>query len=879
MTWLACCLTVVAQQAVLTLSQGWQLASSARVNDTGTELSKPGGGTGKWGAASVPTTVFNALVTEGVYPDPDFGMNLRQVPGESYPVGANFSNLPMPAGSPFAVPWWFRTEFTLPAAWRGRTVWLDFDGINYRANIWLNGQPIAGSEATAGAFRRYEFDVTAAARVGERNALAVEVFPPQPQDLAITFVDWNPLPPDKDMGLWGAVRLRTSGPVAIRNAFVATQLDLNDTGVDAAIAPAIGAAHLTVTADLINASAAPCSGELRGRAAGAVFARHITLAPHSQQTARFTPADTASLNLAHPQLWWPYTMGTPYLQTLRLEFIPDAGSPEAGVPSDVSVSQFGISQITSELTPGGARLFRVNGRRILIRGGGWTPDMLLRDDAARWQDDFDYVRAMHLNTVRLEGKLMSEDFFDLADRMGVLVMAGWCCCDHWEKWADWKDNEEAVATASLRDQALRLRAHPSVLVWLNGSDNPPAPRIEQAYLDVLKQADWPKPILSSASQKVSPVTGVSGVKMTGPYDYVPPDYWLEDVHRGGALGFNTETSPGAAIPPQDSLERFLPADHLWPLDEFWSFHAGGGAFANLGRFNAALSARYGAPRDLDDYIWKAQAAAYEGERAMFEAWGRNKYDATGVIQWMLNNGWPSLIWHLYDYYLRPGAGYFATRLACEPLHVHYADADRTVVVVSDSTTSIPGLVVTADTFDLQSHPLGSRQAALTAAADAATAAFTLPLPAHEDTYFLRLTLRRGGALVDTNFYWLSSKPDVLDDARSLSYITPESAYADLTGLQNLPPAAVNGRIQTSPAGNGDDVAQVRLHNPSDHIAFFVRLAVRRHDDQREILPVRWSDNYISLLPGETRRLTARFHAADAGPGAPTLTVTGWNVAR
>ena len=213
----------------------------------------------------------------------------------------------------------------------------------------------------------------------------------------------------------------------------------------------------------------------------------------------------------------------------------------------------------------------MNGKRILIRGGGWAPDMLLRQSPERLKTEFRYVRDLNLNAIRLEGPTESDAFFDLADEQGVLVMAGWTCCDYWQKWTDWKQSDIEIATASERSQIERLRAHPSMLAWLNGSDQPPPAAVERPFLAVLKELDWPNPVLSSASENITPITGRSGVKMRGPYDYTPPDYWLADTAKfGGAYGFATEISPGAAVPPLSSLRKMLPAEHVVPDDPVWN---------------------------------------------------------------------------------------------------------------------------------------------------------------------------------------------------------------------------------------------------------------------------------------------------------------------
>ena len=324
------------------------------------------------------------------------------------------------------------------------------------------------------------------------------------------------------------------------------------------------------------------------------------------------------------------------------------------------------------------RVFSINGKNILIRGGGWSPDMMMREDAQRLRDQFRYVQDMGLNTIRLEGKLEIKEFFDLADEHGILLIAGWCCCSHWEHWPNWKPQDFTIAEQSARDQIYRLRGHPSLLAWMNGSDNPPPPDVEQTYLKVEKDLLWPNPVISSATAKLAGFSGESGVKMTGPYEYVAPSYWQTDKSDsshlqcnqggcGGAYGFNTETSMGPAVPPIESIRAMVGKDHLWPIDEVWNYHAGGGAFKDLHVFTDALNARFGPATSAEDYAVKSQMQTYEGVRAMYEAYSRNKYVSTGVIQWMLNNAWPSMIWHLYDFYLRPGGGYFGAKKAMEPL--------------------------------------------------------------------------------------------------------------------------------------------------------------------------------------------------------------------
>jgi exo-1,4-beta-D-glucosaminidase len=395
----------------------------------------------------------------------------------------------------------------------------------------------------------------------------------------------------------------------------------------------------------------------------------------------------------------------------------------------------------------------------------------------------------------------------------------------------------------------------------------------------LKDTNWPNPSLSSASAESTKFAGPSGVKMSGPYDYVPPDYWLTDKQAGGAFGFNTETSPGPVIPTIASLKRFIPADHLWPMNEYWTYHAGGERFTNIDKFVNGLDKRYGKAISLEDFLRKSQAMNYEAQRAMFEAYGRNKYDSTGVIQWMLNNAWPSIIWNLYDYYLVPSGAYFGSKKACEPLHVQYSYDDNSVAVVNGYNRAFSGVRVRATIYDITGKEKASQDATLDIPPDSSVR--TLRLQSVEGlstTYFLKLVLTdASGKLLSDNFYWLSTKPDVLDWAKQLEEIyTPESAYADLSGLNALPAIRLAVRSSISQSDK-DRVVHAVVENQSSSVAFMVHLRVANAADGSDVVPIFWDDNYFSLLPGEKREVTAHFESTKAEGGEVTLTVDGWNV--
>jgi exo-1,4-beta-D-glucosaminidase len=848
---------------VTPLHEGWQLQSACKVEAAGGAIAAEGFAAKDWLKTEVPSTVLAAQIAAGVVPDPYFGMNLRQIPGTDYPIGENYANLPMPQDSPYHCGWWYRKDFIAPAAsaQQGR-FWLHFGGINYRADIWLNGHQIADSTQVAGAYRTYDFDVTEYLKPGKTNVLAVETFAPTEKDLGVNWVDWNPAPPDKDMGIWGPVNLVVTGAVTVRSPLAVTHFSDNT----------LETANLTVYAELHNATDQAVKGVAAGEAAGVHFEQPVELAAHENRTVVFSPEQFPQLRIHNPKTWWPTQMGQPLLEQLTVSFAAQ------GKVTDEQTVEFGIREITSEFTANGSRLLRVNGKPILIRGGGWSQDMLLRSDEKRLREQFRLVRDLNLNTIRLEGKLDNDAFFHMADQQGILVMLGWCCCDHWEHWKNWTPDDLTIATASLRAQMLRLRAHPSLLMWLNGSDNPPPANVESAYLQVEAETHWPNPIISSASATPTTVTGPSGVKMTGPYDYVAPNYWYEDKHHGGAFGFNTETSPGPAIPSLASRKKFLPDPEAWPATADWSLHYGGGGFVNLKVFDEAMEAVYAKPHSAAEYERMAQTMEYDSERAMYEAYGKNKYESTGVIQWMLNNAWPSMIWHLYDYYLDAGGGYFGAKKACEPLHIQYSYDDLSVMVVNSTYESAAGLHASIHVHNLAWKELYSAEATVDSAVDSAQKVFTIPESLYQGDdriLFISLSLSdASGRVLSSNFYWVPVTLTTFNWAKTNYTHTPAERHEDLTALANLPAAKVAAHAEIENTAHGREL-KLHLDNQSAGLAFQVRAAVRTPAGEL-IAPVLWSDNWIELTPGEQRTLTALL-PENAGAD-PVVLLDGWNVA-
>lgn len=841
---------------------GWQIQASDKAQESGAEISRAGYSTRDWYPVSGRATVMAGLLENNKYQDVFYSDNLRAV------------QPPDASGTLFVNAWWYRTAFTLPAAKHGLHTLLRTNGMIASADVWVNGHQVADRTAVAGAYPVHELDVTPWVHAGS-NILALRVHPDDPRrSLSIGWVDWNPTPPDNNMGPWRGVDIVQSGPVQLRFAHVTPALSLPD----------LAHAALSVKVEARNLDTVAHEATITGTVAGVSLQRTIHLAAGETQTVSFTPKTDPGLELSHPNFWWPIGMGAHPLYALQLAATVD------GATSDQAGATFGIRSVSSRLTKQGYRQFLVNGMPILIRGGGWAPDMFLRDDPARMEAEFSYVRNLGLNTIRSEGKLENARFYELADRDGIMVLAGWECCDKWESaaktgGAPWDAADMKVAQDSMASEARLLRNHPSVIGFLIGSDNPPPPPLAKMYVDTLHAEDWALPIIAVATDKGTAETGLSGMKMTGPYAWVPPSYWYAD-QLGGAFGFNSETSAGADIPRLEDLTRMLSPQEqeaLWKYPQLRQYHAAAdwSTFSSIAPFATALAKRYGAPKSLADYVAKAQLDNYDNTRAQFEAYNAHRDAAnpsTGVIYWMLNNAWPSLHWHLYDYYMNPAGAYFGAKKANEPVHIQYSYDTRAVVLVNQMLTDQHGLQARIRVRNLDgSLRYEQRVQHIDLAGNGTRQVATLPAPAGlSPTYFVELELSSADARpISRNVYWLSTQADTLDWAHSNWYLTPVTHYADLTALQSLPTASSEVRATLQHEG-AEDVVSVTLTVPasSKAVALFQHVSIKRSTDGQPVLPILWSDNDVTLWPGESITLTARY--ARPGTATPVVEVSGWN---
>jgi exo-1,4-beta-D-glucosaminidase len=841
----------------------WQIQSSAKAQQSGAEVSSAGYSTREWYPVSGRATVMAGLLENGTYKNVFYSDNLRA------------AEEPDSSGNVFVIPWWYRTEFTLVEGGRETRTLLRINGIIASADVWLNGNLVAEQAAVAGAYPVHELDVTRWVHAGI-NTLALRVVPADPRSsLSIGWVDWNPTPPDHNMGPWRGMDIVRRGPVEIGSPQVTSTLSLPD----------LARAALTVKVQARNLDTSAHDATITGVVAGVSLRRTIHLDAGQTQTLSFSPKSDPGLDLHHPQVWWPVGMGAHPLYTLQMAAAVDA------VISDRASATFGIRSVSAHLTPRGYQQFVINGKPVLIRGAGWAPDMFLRDDPKRMETEFTYVVNLGLNAIRSEGKLENAGFYDLADRDGIMILAGWECCDKWESWAKtggkpWDPADEEVAQASMASEARLLRNHPSVIGFLIGSDNAPPPAISKMYADTLRAEDWSLPVIAAAVDQGTAETGPSGMKMAGPYSWVPPAYWYADK-LGGAFGFDSEVSAGASIPVLDDLTRMLSPQELealWKYPQARQYHASAAwsIFATIAPFDIALAERYGPPKSLEDYVAKSQLDNYDNARAQFEAFNAHLDAAnpsTGVIYWMLNNAWPSLHWHLYDYFLNPAGAYFGAKSANEPVHIQYSYDTRAIMVINHTLTSEHGLRAVIRVRNLDGSVAYERRLKdIDLAGNAAQQLAMLPaLNGLSRTYFIELELASvDGKSISRNVYWLSTQTDELDWANSTWYLTPVTRYADLTPLQSLPTATSEVHVTMRHEG-AEDIASVTLTVPlsSKAVALFQHVSIKQSAGGELMLPILWSDNDVTLWPGESLTLTA--HLATPGAATPVVEVTGWNV--
>ncbi len=774
--------------------------------------------------AAVPSTVAGTLYEAGFF-------------GEDLLEGRNYEKADKAV---FDDAWTYTTTFQGKPG-KGQHAELVFDGLDYYADIFLNGKQIASADTTFGVFIRRSYDVSRLLRGS--NKLEVKLRRAQKGDLNHGYVDWNPRPLDESMGIVRPVTVHTTGPVSIEDVYVVPDLDVES----------FKTADLSVRVRLRNKESRSVQADIVLNLGNDPVRVPVTLGPGDQKEFELTPSEADILHIENPRVWWSWDLGKPELYTLA------TAVEEAGAVSDTKETVFGIRKIESRLTEDNYRQFTLNGKDILLKGGGWTDDIFMCDTPESIARQVRYVKDMNMNLIRFENIWGKEDtVYDECDRQGVLALVGFSCQWEWEDYCGLPEVKgygcingkevEDLAFAYFRDQVVRLHNHPSVIAWLTGSDRIPNPDLEQRYLAVYAREDY-RPYVCSA-KNIKSLAGWSGTKMEGPYEYVGADYWYKDKEAGGAFGWNTETGIGANLPQLESLKKMIPEESLWPLSDAWDYHctASSSAMNTTKVLQETVNGLYGGFDGLNDFVRKAHAVDYDGTRAMFEAFRVRVPKSTGIVQWMLNSAWPSLYWQQYDWYGVPTAGYYGTKKACEPVQLLFDYATRKVYAVNESADARE-LTATVQVFDAASKLIGRETKAVKVGYRDVLPVFDLRRYDGKP-HFVALALTDGDTPVADNFYVLPAKDNGYDWKKTNWYITPITAYADLGFAFKQASADVEMTV------DGD---KVTLKNKSGVISYMNVLKAKDAEGNL-VVPAYWSDNFFPLLPGETRTVTCRTEA-------------------
>ena len=783
-------------------------------------------------SVTVPCTVAGALNEAGVF-------------GENVMDRDNYKSIDK---SVFDDAWVFSTEFDTKV--KGMHHLLRFNGLNYRAEITLNGKVIASPDTTFGLFIEREFDISSL--VKKHNTLKVKLWRAQSRDLNAGYVDWNPRPVDESMGITRPVELISTPDVVVKDIYVKPEFDPAEPKE----------ADVIIKTTVSNLLDKPVSGVVRGIFDGGVFEERVSLG------AGETRQIVVKKHVSRPRIWWSWDMGKPELYKLTVSFLNGGGE----VSHSKSVN-FGIRSITSTINERGHRQFYLNGRPVLVTSAGWTDDIFMQDTHESIKAQVEFVKDMGLNSIRFENIWGKDDYvYDLCDQMGLLALVGWSCQWEWEDYCGLPEvgkfgcingeEVEALAVRYFHDQVNRLHNHVSIIGWLTGSDRIPNPTVEKEYLKIYEELEY-RPYICSAS-KLTSLGGPSGNKMAGPYEYVGPDYWFIDTKFGGNYGFNTETGAGMNLPQAESLERMLGKENLWPLNGMWNYHC----TTSKSHMNdthiavAAATGVYGAPESFEDFVRKVHALDYDATRSMYEAFRCNVPVSTGIVQWMLNSAWPSLYWQLYDWYLVPTSSYYGVKKGLKPIQLIYNYKEHAVYCVNDV---IPEAEVkaTIKVFDKDSRLIRTEEAQLKSKAREPMKVFD----GIEGPCFVALELRNHkDRVIADNFYAVPEKGNEYDWKHTDWWGSPMTSYSDLSFVTALP--AVELELKTNVVDGGYEVT---VYNKSDVIAF--QNILKAKDSEGQLIPaVKWSDNFFSVLPGEKRRVRC---IMPEGAKA-TISLDGWN---
>ena len=742
---------------------------------------------------------------------------------------------------------------------KGRRTWLHFAGVNYAAEIWVNGQK-AGS--MLGAFIRGDFDVTALVTPGRPAVVAVFIKPePHPgvphehtQALGVgknggetaldgpTFLstigwDWLPAVRDRDTGIWLPVTVETTGPVVVKDPVVTSTLDT-----------AMRAADLTVGATLENRTAKPVEGTLVGTITGpdgaaVPFQQAVTVEANASKIVSLDPATIAGLHLASPKLWWPNGYGPQNLYTLRLEL-------EVGKEvSSTQATTFGIRKIEYQVPDSENLTISVNGVRVMVRGGNWGLDEAMkRIPRDRLDAQFHMHALANLNLIRnWVGQSTSPEFYEMADKYGILI---------WDEFfqpnpSDGPDPADIPTyLANVTDKIVRYRNHPSIAVWCARNEGYPPKELDDQLKAMVGRLDRTRLYQSNSADG-------RGVSSHGPYYWRSPRFFYRITES-----FKTETG-SVSVPTMESIQGMMPQKDWETINDDWAQHDMAAGAQRGDEFPQMLARRYGHIRNLADFARKGQLATYEAFRAMYEGRNSEMFKGTsGIITWMSHPAQPSFVWQLYHYDLEPNAALYAARKAAETVHVQLNEANGGIEVVNNRPDAITGAKVRATIYGVDGKVGGENTYPMTTVAGSSVVKVAqIDVSTRiSELYFIKLDLLGSdGRLLSTNFYWQNVAQD------------------DFTAMEKLPVATLD--VNATVAGQGEKtVITAMVRNASQAIAVMTHLQLHQARSGKRVLPVFYADNYLNLVPGEARTVTIECATKDLGGEAPLLLVDGFNVA-
>ena len=822
-----------APDGTLNLAGGaWKLQRSGYngAAHTGPALSTPGYDDRLWLVATVPGTALTSYFNAGAIPDPNYGQNQLHI-----------------SDSFFYSDFWYRTEFTAPAEKPGKRTMLNLAGINWKAEIFLNGASLGRVD---GAFLRGQFDVTGKLLPGKPNALAILIRKndtpgsckqktlqttgknggalgaDNPTYHASIGWDWIPTIRGRNTGIWAEINLVPTGAVTLEDPLVTSVLPLPDTSH----------ADLTLECFAVNHTGKPFTGVLHGKFGTIAFQQPVTLPANGRQAIKLSPATHPQLRLAQPQLWWPAGYGDPHLYDVELTL------DRRGETVDRTTFKAGIRQITSDQPGGNLRLF-INGRRLIAKGGSWGfGESMLRFRAREYDAAVRYHREMNFNMIRnWVGQVGDDAFFEACDRHGILVWQDFWLANPWDGPVPEND---PMFLANSRDFLSRIRRHPSIGIYCGRNEWFPPKVLDDGFRAQLAELHPGIPYIGSSAD--GPVSG------HGPYRALTaPDYFKRaDRKLHSEIG-------APAIPPIESVRLMMPESALWPLSLDYGLHdftyhgaQGGESLITL------LNEGYGGATNVEDWVTLGEIISYEAYRAIFEAQSVHRM---GALLWMSHPCWPSFVWQTYDFYFQPTASYFGSKLGSEPLHIQWNSLAETIEVFNSSAGSVPGLTATVEVLNLDGSLVSTQSAQLDSPEDSTLTPITLSYPANlTPVHFLRLTLTQGQTVRSRNFYLRGTE------------------QGNFRAIRTLPRAAV--AATTTAEQRGDRwFLTTRLTNNSPVPALFLRIQAERETTGDRILPALYDANYIALMPSESRTIHTELNHADTRGEKPRITLKGFNV--